>query len=285
MNVTAFGQEIIATVNVNMDQIPLDLRMEVQSMANDVRTYLNNQRYTPGEWDGEKIPVDVTIFLMSRNENTYTARLALVSKRLVNNQPNTGGALLRVYDQNWSFDYTLNPTLTYQAMRYDKFSSRLDFYVLMAIGMDMDTYEELGGTSALKAAQGIAQLATAANESAFNTYYQPGEITPMSRITELLDIRYADFRRLIFDYHDAIDIYGKNKEQGRNALAAVISAIAKFKREKISNRSVLLQTFFDAKYPELADVFKGTNIGTLWADLAFLDPSNTQVYEQARNAK
>lgn len=155
----------------------------------------------------------------------------------------------------------------------------------MAIGMDMDTYEELGGTSALKAAQGIAQLATAANESAFNTYYQPGEITPMSRITELLDIRYADFRRLIFDYHDAIDIYAKNKEQGRNALAAVISAIAKFKREKISNRSVLLQTFFDAKYPELADVFKGTNIGTLWADLAFLDPSNTQVYEQARNAK
>jgi len=285
MNVTTFAQEIIATVNVNMDQIPLDLRLEVQSMANDVRTYLNNQRYTSGEWDGEKIPIDVTIFLMGRNENTYSARLALVSKRLVNNQPNTGGALLRVYDQNWSFNYTLNPTLTYQAMRYDQFSSRLDFYVLMAIGMDMDTYEDLGGTSVLKATQGIAQLASATSESAFNTYYQPGEITPMSRITELLDIRYADFRRLIFDYHDAIDIYGKNKEMGRNALAAVIGAIAKFKRERISNRSVLLQTFFDAKYPELADVFKGTNIGTVWADLGFLDPSNTQVYEQARNGK
>jgi len=285
MNVTTFGQEIVANVSVNMEQIPLDLRLEVQSMANDVRTYLNNQRYTSDEWEGEKIPVDVTIYLMSRRENTYTARLAMVSKRLVNNEPNTGGALLRVFDQNWTFEYTMNPTLTYQAMRYDKFSSRLDFYVLMAIGMDMDTYDDLGGTSALKAAQGIAQLASAVNESAFNTYFQPGEITPMSRITELLDIRYADFRRLIFDYHDAIDIYGRNKDEGRKALASVISAIANFKRQKVSNRSVLLQTFFDAKYPELADVFKGTNIGTVWADLALLDPSNTQVYEQARNAK
>lgn len=284
-NVTVRGQEIQATVTVNMDQIPLDQRMDVQSMQNDVRTYLNNQRFTSQEWEGEKIPVDLTIYLMSRNGNTYTARLAVVSKRLVNNQPGTGAALLRVFDQNWSFDYSLNPTLTYQAMRYDKFSSRLDFYMLMAIGMDMDTYDDLGGTGVFKAALSIAQLASAAGESAFNTYYQPGEITPMSRINEVLDIRYTQLRRLIFDYHDGVDLYARNKEQGREAIAAVLAAMTKFKREKISNRSVFLQTFFDAKYLELADIFRGTNIGTVWGDLGFLDPGNTQVYEQARAAK
>ena len=280
--VTLQAQELNANVVVNMDAIPIDQRQEIQSMANDVKTYLNNQRYTGADWEGERIPVDVTIWLLGRSGNRYNDRLAIVSKRLVNNKIGTGAALLRVYDQEWSFEWTFNPTLTFQSTRYDPFTSVLDFYMLIAVGMDMDTYDELGGTDPYKAAQFIAQLGNNQGVDAFRTFYQPGEFTRMALVTELLDLRYTGFRRLLYDYHDAVDVMEENRVEGQAALRLVIGDLVTFKREKISNRSVILQAFFDAKHMEVADVFKGVKDNTLWSDLRFLDPGNTQIYEAAR---
>lgn len=281
-NVTSYAQELDANVVVNMQAIPIDQRQELQTMANDVKNYLNNQRYTGADWDGARIPVDVTIYLMSRNGNTYTGRLAVVSKRLVNNVPGSGAALLRIFDQEWTFEWSFNPVLTYQTLRYDDFTSLIDFYMLLAIGLDMDTYEDLGGTSVYKSAQTIAQLGAGRGINAFRTFYQPGEFTRSALVNEMLDLRYNGLRRYIFDYHDAIDQYAKNKDAGRAALTQVIADIAQFKRDKISNRSLLLQAFFDAKHMEIADIFQGQKNSTVWGDLRFLDPGNTTVYDKAR---
>lgn len=280
--VTSKAQELDVTVSVNMQALPFDQRQEVQSMANDVTSYLKNNRYTNTDWEGAKIPFDVTIYLMSRNGNRYNARLAVVSKRLTNNTPGTGAALLRVFDQDWQFDWTMNPTLVYQPQRYEAFTSVLDFYALLAIGLDMDTYDDLAGTDAYKSAMYIAQNGSAQGIKQFSTQYQPGEFNRMALVTELSDIKYSGLRRLFFDYHDAVDLYGKDKVQGKIAVAAAISDIAAFKKAKVSNRSVLLQAFFDAKNLELADIFQGDQNNAVWADLKFLDPGNTQTYETAR---
>ena len=154
--VTLHAQELEATVTVNMEMLEMDDRVDVRMMQSDVRQYLNNQRYTGYEWDGPRIPIDVTIYLTGRSGNQYTARLAVVSRRLANNEPNTGAPLLRMFDQNWIFTFTFNPALGFQTMRYDEFTSLLDFYALLAIGLDMDTYDDLGGNVAFDAAKMIA---------------------------------------------------------------------------------------------------------------------------------
>lgn len=284
-NVTLRAQELDANVMVNTDRLERDQAVELRTMANDVRTYLNSQRYTGADWEGDKIPVDVTIWVLGRNGNRFSARVAIVSKRIVNNKPGTGSVMLRVNDQQWAFEWNFSPTLSYQTTRYDEFTSVLDFYMLLAIGLDMDTYDDLGGTDAYRQAQVIAQLGNAAGVEAFRTFYQPGEFTRMALVTELLDLRYQGFRRLLFDYHDAIDQLAQNRVEGQKALAAVLADLANFKREKISNRSVIMQAFFDAKHMEIADVFRGVNDETLWANLRFLDPGNTQVYEAARSGR
>jgi hypothetical protein len=46
-----------------------------------------------------------------------------------------------------------------------------------------------------------------------------------------------------------------------------------------------MQAFFDAKHMEIADVFRGVKDETLWSNLRFLDPGNTQVYEAARSGR
>jgi hypothetical protein len=283
--VTLRAQEIQATVVVDMQTLTLDQRQDLVNMARDVEGYINNNRYLDKDWDGEKIPVDITIYIRARNGNRVSARLAIVSKRLVNGQPGTGSGLLRIFDQEWSFDWSMTPTLVYQTLRYDDFASVVDFYMLMAIGLDMDTYEDVGGTPAYKIAQQIAQNGNARGVSQFSTMYQPGEFTRMSLVSEFMDIRYQGLRRLIYDYHDAIDTYAKDKAAGLTALEAVIHDIAEFKRNKLSNRSVMLQAFFEAKQNELAGLFRGNKNSPVWADLRYVDPGFTQQYEAARDGR
>ncbi|MEN9281520.1 MAG: hypothetical protein RL594_455 [Bacteroidota bacterium] len=285
ISVTLVAQEIKATVTVDMQTLNLDQRQDLINMARDVEGYINNNRYLDRDWDGEKIPVDVTIFISSRNGARLNARLAVVSKRLINGQPGTGSGLLRIFDQEWSFEWSISPTLVYQTLRYDDFASVLDFYMLLAIGLDMDTYEDLGGTDAYKIAQQIAQNGNARGVSAFSTMFQPGEFSRMSLVSELMDMRYQGFRRLIYDYHDALDTHAKDNATGITALEGVIHDIAEFKRNKLSNRSVLLQAFFDAKQLEIAGLFRGNKKSAVWGDLRYVDPGNTQQYENARDGR
>lgn len=282
LNVTARAQELDANVVVIMDAVPADQRQELQSMATAVKNYLNNERFTSAEWEGPRIPIDITIYIMSKAGDDVSGRLGIVSKRLVNNQVGTGGALLRVFDQDWQFKWSFNPSLAFQPTRYDPFTSVLDFYMLVAIGMDMDTYEDLGGSSAHRAAQQIAQLGNAQGVKGFKTFSQPGEFTRMALVNELMDLRYDGLRRLVFDYHDAIDLYAKDPAKGRVEIALVMKDMANFKRNKLSNRSVLLQVFFDAKNVEIASIFRGQREAEVWNDLRFLDGGNSAVYEQAR---
>ncbi len=283
--VTAHAQELEPTVQVDMQTLTLDQRQDVMLMAETVKNYLLSNRYTGVDWEGPRIPVDVMIYISGRNANRYTARLSIVSKRLVNNTPGTGGGMLRIFDQDWSFEWSNSPTLVYQPLRYDHFTSVLDFYMMLAVGLDMDTYDDLGGTDMYKAALSIAQTGNAQGVSQFSTVYQPGQFTRMSLVTELNDMRYQALRRLFFDYHEAVDIYAENKDEGRTALTQVLNDMASFKRTKISNRSVVLQAFFDAKAGEIADIFRGIATPQVWADLRFLDPGKTQQYEEARQGK
>lgn len=285
VSVTLQAQELSATVTVNTQPLTLDQSQDVINMANVVRDYLHSNRYTGSDWVGAPIPVDITIYLNARNGNTFSARLSVVSKRLVNNVPESGSGLLRVFDQAWTFEWSNSPTLTYQPLRYDPFTSVIDFYMLIAIGLDMDTYDDLAGTQMFRAGLQIAQAGNAAGISQFSTVFQPGQFTRMSLITELTDNRYDGLRRLIFDYQDAIDVFGRDQVKGRTELEAVIHDVSEFKRTKISNRSVLLQSFFDAKILEICDVFRGYAGAQIWADLRFLDAGNTQQYEAARQAK
>ena len=284
-SVTSFAQELDATVTVNMDMLEMDDRVDVRTMAADVERYLDNQRYTAQDWEGPRIPIDVTIYLSGRSGNLYTARLAVVSTRLANGEPGTGGPLLRIFDQEWQFEWTFNPTLNFQTMRYNPFSSLIDFYVLLAIGLDLDTYDDLGGEQMYLAAKQIAGLGNAAGLSKFSTNYQPGEVTAMALVTDLTDPRFQGLRRSIYDYHYAVDEFSFDPAKGREMMLEAIDGIAYFKQNTISNRSALLQIFFDAKAGEVADMFRGDRSSPVWDKLRFLDPGNTQMYEAAAEGR
>lgn len=276
---TAISQELDVNVTVNMEQLTQEARVNVQTMETDVENYLNNQSFTGQEWEGPKIPVEVSIFLQGGSGN-YSARLFIVSKRTLDD----GGASvsLRMVDNEWSFEYSRFANLSYNPMRFHEFTTLLDYYMCMIIGMDLDTYTELGGNKMYNKARELVQLGATRGANGYSTYAMPGEFTRYNLVSEFTDLRYEDFRLLIFAYYyDGLDLMAHNEEKALEGLRGVIKDMAWFKKNKMTGPSVLLQAFFDAKSQELAMLFTGYKDKTVFDELKYLDVGHATLYDEA----
>lgn len=282
-SIGSLAQEFKPVVIVDMNQLPINGRDDVVTMQSDVLQYLTNQRFTDKDWEGDKIPIDLTIFVMSGNPNSrrYTSRLFFNAR--VNLSGGVTSPVLKVLDRDWVFTYTLNQQHNYQIMRYDEFSTLIDFYNFIALGLDADNFEQLSGRKYYEQARDLVQLGANRGAPGYALMVQePGEFTKISLVTELLDRRFEDFRKLMFDYHaEGMDKFAKDKDGARKTIAQILTKMADFKRNKITQRSYLLQLFFDAKQTEICEIFKGTNNTEVLDAMKTLDISNTTVYEQA----
>jgi hypothetical protein len=281
------SQEIQCKVNVNLDQISQENRQFVLGMQNDIENYLNNQRFTNKDWEGDKIPVDINIALSGGTKNIFSAQLFIASKRYILGQEGGQSVCLKLIEKNWKFEYNQGAMLSYNPNRFNEFSSLIDYYMLMVIGFDMDTYGELDGTRVYEQAKQIVQMAASYNAEGYETNGLPGEFTKYTFVSELTDLRFEPLRKLIFSYYfDGLDLMTKEREQALKNLVYVIQEMSDFKKKKLSGASVLLQAFFDAKALEIADIFKGyKKYPNVFKDLMYLDPFNTQAYQASQEGK
>jgi hypothetical protein len=282
----SYTQELQPTVSVNMEMIPIEQRIDIQTMQQDVMAYLSSQRFTGKDWQAPRIPVDISITITGRNGKRYSAILTVMSRRLLDGPERGKSVLFRTLDKQWQFSYSPNAALSFQSLKFDEFSTLIDFYMTIVIGMDMDTYGELDGLQMFSLAKDLCRLGASNGAAGYQNVAEPGEPSRIALATELTDLRYEEFRKLIFAYHvDGMDSLSVNRKNGLMQLENIIAQMAEFKRKKTSSRSILLQSFFDAKYQELADLFRGYEKEDVFKNLMFLDVSNTSIYEQARDGK
>ncbi len=282
----AVAQEIQATVTVNYDQLPIDKRDEITTMKDDLESYINNTTFTTLDWEGGRIPVDITIYITGKSGDMYQARLFVVARRVLDGAEASQSITWRLYDEKWQFPYSRNAVFTYQPQRFDPMVTLLDFYMQLVIGMDLDTYTELDGLSRYQAARDLWQLGSASGAPGYEMISEPGDFTRYNLISELTDLRFEAFRRLLFSYYvDGMDQLTADRVKGLQAIDMVLSDIVRFKNS-LGRRSVLLQAFFDAKHQELADIFTGyTAGGDVFSKLRYLDPSHTDLYERAEEGR
>ncbi len=279
----AYSQELTPKVVVNMEFLPQDQRVSLQTLQNDLTQYLKNQRYTD-TWEGDPIPFDIQIFITAKQGNNYSARLVINTSRMID-----GGAfspMLRIVDQEWSFPYQMNANIAYQPNRYDPFSSIIDFYALMAIGFELDSYGLLDGAKVFSRMNQIANIASSNNALGFPQSSEPGIVNKFNIANELNNIRFEDFRKEIYYYHvDGMDSLKYNRTKALKNVETSISSLAHFKRNKISGNSALLQLFFDTKSTELVELFTKYDTKDIFNKLLYLDPSNGTKYRTASEAK
>lgn len=276
------AQEIAANVTVNKERLSQENMININSLERDLTNYVNNQKFTNVDWEGPQIPVEINIVLSGGTNGNYNAQIFIIAKRYLNGNQNNSSVTLKLVDEKWSFNYSQGGFLTFNPLRFDNFVSLIDYYMLLIIGFDMDTYEELGGSAAYSLAKQICMLGASNNVDGYQTFTQPGEFTKYNLINEISDLKSEDLRRIFFEFYvDGFDMLVDNKEQGRKNLAAVIERMAEYKRTKLTGPSVVFQAFFDSKAQEIADIFRGTEYKEVFDNLMYLDPGSSQIYRDA----
>ena len=285
LKTTLTAQEIVATVNLNTEGMPTEQLQNIEFFKTTLERYLNTQRFTNIDWEGPRIPVDIMIQLTSIGRNNYSGNLFIATKRTIDERENTSSVAMMFEDRGtWAFEYTDGLTLSYDFNRYDNIASILDFYMLVIIGLDLDSYGELDGDRIFQRAKHIFDVAVnrgATGWSSFGTDFGKHTL-----IQDLTNARLDPFRKLIFEYYvDGIDLLAEDRPQALANIAATIGRMADFK-ERYLNLSHLMDLFFFAKCTELCELFRGNkDHPKIFRDLMFLDPTNTVRYEAAKEGR
>ncbi len=275
-----YSQELNCNVIVNYQNVPVKNRELLVDFKNVVENYMNTTRFTNLNWDGDKIDCSLNIFFTSAGSDvSYSAQIVVVSQRPVY-QSTRNSALLTLNDSEWSFKYEVGQSMYANLDAFDPLTSLLDFYGLIIIGFDMDTWEEFGGTPYFNKAFDIVNLASTSNNKSgwltSNKIYSRWGL-----VSDALNEKYAAFRSDIFDYHYGIDIFAQNKEVGQAKIAELIDGLYDLLERTGIMKSVLVQTFFNAKFGEITDHLKGYRDRTIFTKLKKIDPSHAGRYELA----
>jgi hypothetical protein len=273
-----YSQELNCNVIVNFQNVPVKNRELLADFKNVVENYMNTTRFTNINWDGDKIDCSLNIFFTSAGSDvSYSAQIVVVSQRPVY-QSTRKSALLTLNDAEWSFNYEVGQSMYANLDAFDPLTSLLDFYALIIIGFDMDTWEEFGGTPYFKKAFDIVNLASASNSK---TGWLPSNkiYSRWGLVSDALNEKYASFRSAIFDYHYGIDIFAQNKEVGQAKIVELIDVLYDLSERLGITKSVFIQTFFNAKFGEITDHLKDYPDKTVFRKLKKIDPSHAGRYD------
>ena len=273
-----YSQELNCNVIVNFQNVPVQNRELLVDFKNVVENYVNTTRFTDISWDGDKIDCSMNIFFTSAGgEVEYSAQIVVVSQRPVY-QSTRNSALLTLNDAEWSFKYEVGQSMYANLDAFDPLTSLLDFYALIIIGFDMDTWEEFGGTPYFKKAFDVVNLASTSNNK--SGWQQSNKLySRWGLVSDALNEKYASFRSAIFDYHYGIDIFAQNKEVGQAKIVELIDVLYDLSERTGITKSVFIQTFFNAKFGEITDHLKDYPDKTVFRKLKKIDPSHAGRYD------
>jgi hypothetical protein len=156
----------------------------------------------------------------------------------------------------------------------------LAFYAYLIIGLDYDSFSELGGTPYFQRALAVVNNA---QQSAMPGWQSIGSNRNRYWIIENLNNpQMTDLRKAIYNYHrKGLDTFESNPDESRQVILNGLREIKKVR--DVNPNSILVVSFFDAKGKELANIFSDGNIQVrrqAYDIITAIDPSNRSSYDK-----
>ena len=275
-----FSQELRATVDSNVEQLTSYSKEQVVNFADEVADYLNNTKFTELEIpDENRIKCQFTIFFTGgTSDKNYTAQVVVHSTRPIY-KPKKESLMISLMDSKWSFHYEQGQTMYYDQLQFDGLTSFLDYYALVIIGFDSDTYDPHGGNQFFAEAVDICVLGAS---SQFSDGWQISSSAYSRRglVDDLVNAKFEKFRDDIYDYHyNGLDNYSRDPAVAHKMIVKLVDDLAK-ERDNINARSVFLKVFFDAKSGEIVDFLQGYENKEVFEKLKLIDIPHISKYNE-----
>lgn len=209
---------------------------------------------------------------------SFSATVQIQSARPVFNS-NYSTLVLNFADRDWEFEYIESLPLEYNDNTYTaNLTSMLAFYAYIIIGMDYDSFSDLGGTPYFQRALMVVNNAQQANRPGWqqlgsnrNRYWL---------IENINNPQFQDIRKALYTYHRlGLDTFSKDPDQARIAILNCLKDVKKAR--DINPNAIIIISFMDAKSKELANVFSEGNIQVrreAYDVITSIDPTNNASY-------
>jgi len=281
LSVFSFCQELNIKVIINADQIQTSDRAVFMDMERAFSNFLNTRKWTNDTYKNHE-RINCSLFLnISKMPSIgiFQASAQITSGRPVFNT-NYESVMLNFADRDWEFEYIESQPLEYNDNSYlSNLTSMLAFYAYIIIGMDYDSFSELGGTAYFQKALIVVNNAQSSGRAGWQAL--SSSRNRYSLIESINNPQMVELRKNTYKYHRmALDVLDKNPDQSRSVVLDVLKEVKK--AWMLNPTSIFVITFFDSKATELVNVFSVGNLGVrreAYDLLTSIDPKRT-IYQK-----
>jgi hypothetical protein len=254
MGISAVAQELNFKVTINADQIQTTDRAVFKDMERAFANFLNSRKWTNDSYSIQE-KINCTLFLnitKMPSIGNFAANAQITSARPVYNS-NYETVVLNFADREWEFEYIESLPLEFNDNTYvSNLTSMLAFYAYIVLGMDYDSFSEMGGTSFIQKALIVVNNAQSSNRVGWDA--MSSNRNRYALVDNLNNPQLADLRKNTYMYHRlALDTFDKTPDQSREIILEVLKNVKKVWTIYPSNIFVI--SFLDSKATELVNIF------------------------------
>jgi len=290
---TLNAQELICEVTVSApdaSKVNTDPRV-FKTLENSITEFMNNRKWTDESFkEHEKIQMSIFIGITEQSgDNGYSGSITVVTKRPVFNS-NYNSTVLNIIDNDFAIVYKEFDPIEFNEFQFtSNLSHILGYYAYLAIGVDYDTYADLGGQKYLQKVQDMVNLVGTSEANAYKGWksYDKNQRNRYWFITHLMNGRYEPFRKAMYIYHrEGLDNFYDDPELARSKVMAGLNEVAKVSQD--NPNLPLVQTWSESKLNEIVGVFSEAPAEEKTAFLALIkkaDPTNANEYDRIKGGK
>lgn len=279
------AQELNTRVSINTPKLQTVDPKVFKTLENTIREFMNNTKWTEDEFQpSERIDCNITINIKEElGPTAFTSELFIQASRPVFGS-GYKTVILEHKDDKFNFTYEEFQPLEYIESAYvSNLTSVLAFYAYYILGLDYDSFSQLGGAPYFQQAnnimntvpQGLDGWSAMENPTNRNRYWM---------IESILNPRSTPLREASYLYHrGGLDFMAESKEKG---LEGMVNALTKVRNVNTAYPNALaVRMFVNAKSDEIIDIMLGAPSNqrrSVYSVMIKIDPAKASKYTPIR---
>lgn len=266
LSLSVSAQDFNTQVTINTPKIQSVDPKIFKNLETAIEEFMNTRNWIEDNFEPEeRIELNIVITIdRELSQTDFEGQMTIQASRPVY-KSGYNSVLFQNLDKQFKFTYGEYERLDFSENTFSSnLTSTLAFYAYVILGMDYDSFSELGGEEHLQKAQDILNAVPRGTADGWTA--SGGGIVNRSRywiIENLLNPRMQDMRRAMYQYYMlGLDRIAQ-EDQTEKGLAAILSALETVDAANQSNpNSMLVQLFSDAKKDEIINLFKVADFNT-----------------------
>lgn len=284
-SLSALGQELNCNVTVVHSKIQGTNTQIFETLKEAITDFMNNTSWTNYVYEAhERIECNILFNLeQDGSANDFGGTVQIQARRPIYGS-SYNSVLINHVDEDLSFRYEEFDPLEFNENAYvSNLTSILSFYAYIIIGLDSDSYGNMGGEEFFKIAEKIATNAQAGGYQGWKGSDSRKRTNRYWLVDNILDADYKPLREFNYQYHRlGLDHMSNSVQRGRSSIMDSIELIKNFHRNKPDPFMFFLKIILDAKSNEIPQIFSDapSNMKSrVYSTMVSIDPASGNKYD------